>query len=629
MCGFAGEFCLGGGQANLSLVCQMANKLHHRGPDEEGRFLSNDGHCAIGFQRLSVIDPSGSHQPMSSADGTVTVAFNGEIYNYRTLRDELTSDGAAFQTAGDTEVLLHLFKRYGQAMVCHLEGMFSFVLYDAANGRLILSRDRLGQKPLWYALLDDRIVFASEPKALLLHNKINMSYNMLSIQHYLSCGYIPSPNTIWSCISKLPPASILSLPSSSPKPNVYWRPEHRKISSSSKDIIDEVRSKTITSVEKCMVSDVPIGALLSGGIDSSIIVAIMAKLAGRTGGVKTFTAGFAQGRYDERLPARQVATYCRTEHTELEVRVVPELVLDKLVEMYDEPFSDSSAFPMYLICKAARQHVTVALTGDGGDEVFGGYDRYRALYLAATMSPAKYALARLGAAVIRPWASHEERSPLRRFIRFAETLPLPSALQYFCHRGLFMPADLPNLLTKEALGASGNDLQATERWFCDLYEKHTLPDEVARAQSHDFLTYLPDDLLVKSDIASMASSLELRSPILDHPLVNLGFSLPLELKVSSRKGKLILRKGFSDMLPREVLQRPKRGFGVPLGDWLRNELRHILIDTLTDKSFIRRMIVREEAVCGLINDHLAGRDDHRHRLWALLILARWLDKHAQ
>jgi len=371
-----------------------------------------------------------------------------------------------------------------------------------------------------------------------------------------------------------------------------------------------------------MIADVPLGALLSGGVDSSIVVALMSKWAGRTGGVRTFTAGFDVGDFDERPAAREVARHCRTDHTELLIRPAPRQMLDQLVGLYDEPFADSSALPTWLICREARRHVTVALVGDGGDEVFGGYDRYRAMHLADTISPPRYLATRLAAAILRPWAKSDERTRLRRFLRFADCLNQPPALQYFTYRRLFGPQDLERLFTDDF--AACVDVAGPGEWFCDLYEDTDLDTEVARAQRHDLLTYLPDDLLVKTDIASMASGLELRSPMLDHRVVGLGLSLPVELKLGWRHGKVVLRRSFGDLLPQGTFRRPKRGFAIPLGQWLRTDLLDTLQETLLDPGLHRRGIFRPESLAGLINDHVSGRDDHRHRLWALLVFARSL-----
>lgn len=628
MCGFAGEFLFTSrGAADADLADRMAERLKHRGPDESGRFLSSDGHCAIGFRRLAVIDPPGSHQPMSSEDGLVTVAVNGEIYNFRQLRDELTGKGTRFRTAGDTEVLLKLYLEKGRDVLKHLRGMFAFALYDQRNARLLLARDHLGQKPLWYALSGRRVVFASEPKALLLHPAVDTGISRDGLSAYMTVGYIPQPGSAWRGVCKLPPGHMLELPAQMACPEPYWRPGPADRSSGSREeAVARVRRELARSVNEHMISDVPLGVLLSGGVDSAIVAALANQACGR-GPLKTFTAGFDEAEYDERRAAREVAEHLSTEHTELHVRPRATELLDTLIDMYDEPFGDSSALPTYLISQAAREHVTVALAGDGGDEVFGGYDRYRALYLAERTGPPAYMLVRLAATLARPFAGTGERSRLRRFLRFADALPYPYAEQYFTYRRLFSPKDLKRLFTDDF--AASVSLDAPAEWFLELYEDGDWADEVARAQHHDLRTYLPDDLLVKTDIASMACSLELRAPMLDPDLVCLGLSLPADWKISHRGGKRILKDAFGDLLPGEVFDRPKRGFGVPLSRWLREELAATLQETLLDRDLLARGIFREETLAGLIADHLSGRDDHSHRLWALLILARWLGKQSR
>ncbi len=626
MCGFAGEFLFEAPGANVETVRNMAESLVHRGPDEAGSFLSPDGRCAIGFRRLAIIDPAGSQQPMTTPDGARTVAFNGEIYNFPQLRAELTGRGVAFSTKGDTEVLLHLPSDDPATMLNQLDGMFAIALYDAAESTLLLARDRFGQKPLWYSYLPDRIVFASEPRGVLAHPLINGHINIRSIQNYLSMGYVPGHCSAWRDIHKLRPGNYLRVASTPAQPVSYWQLTPQDVQADERDLVANVRSLVSSAVEARMVSDVPLGAMLSGGLDSAIITAVMSQSAGRTGGIRTFTAGFADQAYDERCGAAAVAKHCNTDHTELLIQPDPLAALDMIVDMYDEPFGDSSALPTHLICRAARQHVTVALTGDGGDEVFGGYDRYRAMQIAENLSPLKYTGLRFAAALARPFAPHRERNRLRRLIRFADALHLPPAVQYFQYRNLFGSGDIERLLTDNTL--SELDLDAPLSWFCDLFDAEDLPDEASRAQYHDLHTYLPDDLLVKSDIASMACSLELRAPLLDHRVVQLGLSLPMSLKIGRRQGKLILRKAFADMLPSEALSAPKRGFGIPLASWLRNELRTTLIETLGDPGFLGRGIFRPEAILGLVDEHLHRRADHSHRLWALLVLARWLDKWA-
>ncbi len=628
MCGFAGEFVFtGAGRADPATVETMAGCLDHRGPDEAGSFLSINGRCAIGFRRLAVIDPPLSHQPMAAPDGSAAVAFNGEIYNFRALRDELAADGYTFKTRGDTEVLLALWRRDGEAMPEKLTGMFAFVIYDARRSRLFMVRDRLGQKPLWYAMLPDRIVFASEAKALLLHPRVDRRVDPHAVAFYLTLGYVPAPMGVWRGVTKLPPAHCMTITDSSSEPRRYWSLPDGPADISGSDAVECVRETLTAAVQRRMVADVPLGALLSGGIDSSIVTALMCRAAGAAGGVKTFAAGFTESDFDERPFAAQVAKHLGTDHHELLITPsqfdVPAL-LDKLVAQYDEPFADSSALPTYLICRAAREHVTVALTGDGGDEAFGGYDRYRAMRLAETMGPTTWFLTKAAAGLASIIASHDERSRLRRLVRFAEGLDKPPAMQYFTYRRLFSPEQLQFIMERDFAAEAGID--RPREWFCGLYEQGEFDDEVAYAQRHDLLTYLPDDLLVKADIASMANSLELRSPMLDHEVISLGLSLGVDCKVRRRRGKAILRDAFADLLPKGVFARRKRGFGVPVHNWLRNELRETLRETLLDGPLIERDWMARIPLERMIDNHLADQADHRHRLWALLWLGRWMIK---
>jgi asparagine synthase (glutamine-hydrolysing) len=628
MCGFAGEFVFTGTErADPAIVETMAGYLDHRGPDEAGNFTSDDGLCAIGFRRLSVIDPPLSHQPMVSPDGLTVVAFNGEIYNFPALRDELSAKGYTFKTRGDTEVLLALWRQYGEAMPEKLTGMFAFAIHDARKGKLFLARDRLGQKPLWYAMLPDRIVFASEAKALTAHPSVRREVNPQAVAFYLTLGYVPAPMSIWRGIAKLPPAHCMTVTDSSSEPRPYWSLPDRPADISGNDAVEQVREALTASVQRRMVADVPLGALLSGGVDSSIIVALMCRLAGDEGGVKTFTAGFTEGDFDVRPFATEVAKHLGTDHHELLISPsqfnIPTL-LDKLVAQYDEPFADSSALPTYLICRAAREHVTVALTGDGGDEAFGGYDRYRAMRLAEVMGPGRWLGIRAAAGLAAIIAPHDERSRLRRLVRFAEGLDKPPAKQYFTYRRLFSPEQLQLVMERDF--AAEADVNRPSEWFCGLYEQGEFADEIAYAQRHDLLTYLPDDLLVKTDIASMANSLELRSPMLDHEVVSLGLSLPADCKIQGRRGKAILRDAFGYLLPNGVFTRRKRGFGVPVHDWLRNELRETLRESLLGGPLISRGWLARMPMERMIDEHLARQADHRHRLWALLWLGRWMVK---
>ena len=604
--------------ADPSVANAMAATLTHRGPDETSTFLSADHHCAISFRRLAIIDPAGSHQPLSSPHADITVAFNGEIYNFPQLRADLRARGASFRTAGDTEVLLHLYLTHGRHFAHHLAGMYAFALYDARAHRLLLCRDPLGQKPLWYAHLPDRLLFASEPKALLAHPLIRPTLDMLSIQHYLRFGYIPAPRTAWQGLTKLPPATALHSDGTTLTTACYWQPPSTPSPPPVTDAIELIRHTVTAAVTNAMVSDVPIAALLSGGLDSSIIVAIMAQAAGAAGGVRTFTATFPGTAYDESVHARRLASHCGTDHTDMAVPPPEaEQLLASVVASCDEPFADSSIVPTSLICAAAREHVKVVLAGDGADETFAGYDRHRAMWIADRVGP----VGRLGIASLARFAHlcprRTERHPLARLARFAAPIGRRPAERYLIYKQVFAPTHLARLLPADAVS------DVPVQWFLELFDQPARLDVVGRAQRHDLLTYLPDDLLVKSDRASMASSLELRAPFLERPVVELGLSLPPAMKVNWWRGKIGLRQAFADMLPQQTLDRPKRGFGVPLAEWLRGSLRAVMLESLTDSGFADRFDLCLDGVRRFIGEHLSGREDHSHRLWALLVLARW------
>lgn len=628
MCGFAGEFVPDprGRVASPPPADRMARALAHRGPDERGRFVSADGRCAIGFQRLSVIDLERSHQPMQSPDGQVTLAFNGEIYNFRALRQELEREGFPFRTRGDTEVLLAMYLRHGLAMLPHLEGMFAFAVHDARDGRVHLVRDRLGVKPLWYGLTrDGRVLFGSEAKALLAHPAAERTVDDEAVVLYLAMGYVPQPRSIWRQLRKLPPATTLTFDTGAdPRAaavRTWWRPPCALEDRSEEQTREEVRARLRSAVEKRLVADVPLGVLLSGGIDSSVVAAMVCDVTGEPGGVRTFSIGFEEAAFDERPHAAAVARHLGTAHREFLVRPDASELLDTLVRQYDEPFGDSSALPTYLLCRAVRQEVTVALGGDGGDEAFAGYDRHRAMYLAEHTGPIKASLITAAGVLADTFAPRDEKNRVRRFARFARGLDAPPALRYLRYREVFPPEMLENLLSDDLLERVDAGLPTA--WFTELYESGQCATELQAAQRHDVLTYLPDDLLVKADIASMAHGLELRSPLLDHAVIELGLSLPDERKVDRQHGKRPLREAFADRLPAEVFERPKAGFGVPIDSWLRGPLLGTLRETLLDQRFLDAGWVRRSAVERLIDEHAAGRRDHRHRLWALLWLGRW------
>jgi asparagine synthase (glutamine-hydrolysing) len=604
VCGIAGLYSAAG-NANPELVDAMRAALVHRGPDEGS--TDSFGRCVLGHQRLKVIDLETGYQPVTNETGDVVAVFNGEVYNFDSLRGELR--GHELRGTGDTPVLPHLYEESGPRFVERLHGMFALALWDAGRERLVLARDRLGKKPLlWTRLPDGTLAFASELKPLLRLPQLEREVDLRQIDSYLALQYVPANETGLRNVHKLPPGHVLVVEGDHERIERYWQPEPAEASDSEAEWLERVRTTVSAAVRKRLVADVPLGALLSGGIDSSIVVALMAEAS--TEPVRTFTVGFADARYDERVYARAVAARYETVHEELQIEEDVAATLPRLAATYDEPLGDEAAFPTFLIAEQARRHVTVALAGDGGDEAFAGYERYAALELARRVPRP---LASLGTRVLTllPSAQREPRSPLFRAARFLDAAATPAAERYTKLMTVF-PFDLRR-----------------ELWAEDDVAHHTTLTPRGRGirglQLLDVETYLPGDLLLKADIASMAHSLELRSPFLDHEVVELGLALPDSLKVRGREGKVALRRAFADLLPPDIAARGKTGFGVPLGRWFRSDLRELSRDVLLND----RGWFRPEAVRRLLDEHDSGRADHGHRLWCLLMLELWVREHIE
>lgn len=583
----------------------MRTALIHRGPDEGSTDVF--GHCVLGHQRLKVIDLDTGYQPVANESGDVVAVYNGEAYNFRALREELR--GHEVRGTGDTPVLPHLYEESGPRFAERLRGMFALALWDAGRERLVLARDRLGKKPLlWTRLPDGTLAFASELKALLRLPQVSREVDLDAIDDYLALQYVPGDRTALRGIYKLPPGHVLVAEGTTERLERYWQPEPAEPSSSEEEWLERVRESVAGSVRRRLVADVPLGALLSGGIDSSIVVALMAEAS--TQPVRTFTVGFADERYDERAYARAVASRYGTAHEELALEKDITDTLPRLAATYDEPLGDEAAFPTFLIAEQARRHVTVALAGDGGDESFAGYERYLAMGLAGRIPGG---LAHLGAAALRrlPAARREARSPLYRSARLLAVAATPADRRYARLMEVF-PLDLRAELWSDSRHARPLSLAPTRSGITGL-------------QLLDLATYLPGDLLLKADLASMAHSLELRSPFLDHEVVSLGLALPDSLKGRGRRGKVALRRAFADLLPAEVAARGKTGFGVPLGRWFRTDLRELANDLLTgDRGWFRVDTVRR-----LLREHEAAQADHGHRLWCLLMLELWVREHVE
>ena len=625
MCGLAGILSLSpNARVTPDALATMAAQLVHRGPDDEGSYLDPQGRCGFGFRRLSIIDLAGGRQPITNEDASVWVIFNGEIYNFRELRAALQQQGHTFKTQSDSEVIVHLYEQYGEACLDRLAGMFAIALWDQRRGRLLLARDRFGKKPLTYAIHAGRLYFASEAKAILALPDIPRTLDPQSLHRYLLFQYVPAPHAIYDGFRKVPPGHYLSIDVGSPfdeRPRPYWRFNPRPFEGTYDEAKVRLGELLTAAVEKRLIADVPLGAFLSGGIDSSIVVALMRELG--VSPLRTFSIGFPDARYDETAYARQVAQRYETEHHEHVVTPQAREILDTLAWHYDEPFADSSAIPTYYVSRWTRESVTVALTGDGGDECFGGYDRYRAAQMAARLDWIPRYIRRALAASARLLPHSQPRTLTNRLYRFATALAESPALRYLSWVNIFPPALLATGYTDEFRALL--DLKEPVSWFAGLYDDATGP-AASRAIQTDFASYLPYDLLTKVDVASMACSLECRAPFLDHELAEFALSLPLSWRVDTAGGKHILKDWATPRLPAEILARPKMGFGIPVGAWFRNELRDLLRDRLLSRNGLCARVFHPHWLHGLIEAHISGRANYEHPIWALLMLELWHER---
>jgi asparagine synthase (glutamine-hydrolysing) len=598
----------------------MADLLAHRGPDGEG--FHRDGPIGLGHRRLAIIDLSGAAaQPMPNEDETLWIVFNGEIYNFQSLRDDLLSRGHTFRSKSDTETILHLYEEEGEGCLRHLRGMFAFALWDSRRRRLFLARDRVGKKPLFYWHRPGHaFAFASEPKAFVADPAFRAEPDAEALWHFLTFQYIPAPWSGFRGVRKLPPAHYLVLEDDRLEIHRYWDLRYTpKRAGKALELAAELGARLREAVRLRLISDVPLGAFLSGGVDSSAVVALMAEVG--TGPVRTFSIGFPEADYDELRYARLVAERFQTEHHELVVRPDALAILPRMVWHYNEPFGDSSAVPSFYLAEMTRRGVTVALNGDGGDESFAGYPRYLALrrsrgfeYIPRGVRPGlAWAASHLPAGRAKGFLSRaahflaaQDPDPERRYARW---------LVHFDH------ALKPCLCTPEfqaqAGGANSVDLVVA------AYARSDGTDLIDRTLHVDVQTYLPDDLLVKMDIATMAHSLEARSPVLDHELMEFAASLPPDLKLHGRTGKRVLKSLLRPLLPPALLHRPKMGFGVPIDHWFRGPLRDVLREVLLSSRCLGRGYFQPPMVEKIAEEHIAGHRNWHYHLWDLLVLELW------
>ncbi len=626
MCGIAGQLNLIGSDrdawqsspAARSTVAAMCDALYHRGPDDSGMLAS--GPLVMGMRRLSIIDLEGGRQPISNEDGSVSVVCNGEIYNYRELAAQLRARGHEFRTGSDVEVLVHLYEDHGPDFVRYLRGMFAFAIWDQRARRLVLGRDRLGIKPLLFANDGRRLLFASEIKALLAAG-VERDLNLQALHHYLSLSYVPAPYTLYASIQKLLPGHVLIVEGGRTHLERYWHLDYQPATEgiSTKDYVEALQSALADAVRSHLVADVPVGVFLSGGLDSATVLALMREQV--SGPIKTFSVGFPEASFNELKRARATAARFDTEHHEM---VIPSSVTDTvpaLIEAFDEPFADSSAIPLYYLSRFAREHVKVVLTGEGGDEVFAGYQTYVASRLAQWYRQLPESLARsiLPRLVGLLPVSHRRLSFDYKAKRFVEGALQSAPRAHLSWKEIFSED------AKAKLYASGrNGYVPTPDLYADVFAGCPTSDWLTRLLHVDTHLGLPDDMLTKVDRVTMAHGLEARVPLLDHLLVEFMATVPSNLKLRGLRTKYLLRRAVRSRLPRSVVRGRKRGFNVPLPGWLAGDLRSFVGDTLAPERIAASGIFRPEAVSRLVDEHTHRRRDHSRNLWTLIVFEHWM-----
>jgi asparagine synthase (glutamine-hydrolysing) len=639
MCGIAGGIWLHNAQGlSRDVLRSMTDAIAHRGPDDQGHLIiqpkanpsildaSPSPGVALGFRRLSIIDLASGHQPLGNEDGSVQIVFNGEIYNYQELRHRLEGSGHIFRTHTDTETIVHLYEDLGLDCFEHLNGMFAMAIWDQRRERLVLARDRLGKKPLYYSMHGGRLVFASELKSLMQLPGISREIDPGAIDLYLTYQYIPHPHSIYKGIRKLPPGHFAVFENGELSVQRYWNVDwSRETPMDQPTASRKLKTMLADAVRIRLRSDVPLGAFLSGGIDSSLIVAIAQQQLEMP--IRTFSIGFSEADFDETHYAKMVADHVGTKHERFEVTPDALNIIDRLVDQYDEPFGDSSAVPTWYLCELTRQHVTVALSGDGGDELFGGYERYRALKLSGQLQ-SRMPISWLNQSwfIKRLPDSSARRSFLRRVRRFCEALGQPPMERYMNWIQIFGEASRLDLYQESFIEQLPDRNPVS--FLADAWRRAGKRDLVSCATTADLQTYMPCDLMTKVDIASMAHSLEARQPMLDYRLVEWAAALPSNLKLRGKRGKCLLMDTYHDLLPKAIWNRSKMGFGVPIAKWFKTSLRDRTYDALLGSDAKCHSFFRRDAIATLVEEHMSGQSNQAYRLWNLLFLELWLRKNA-
>ncbi|MCG3119925.1 MAG: Asparagine synthetase [glutamine-hydrolyzing] 1 [bacterium] len=625
MCGICGTLLFSReAQIDAAEVRRMNEQIIHRGPDEDGFYLK--GRVGLAMRRLSIVDLSGGQQPISNEDGTIWIVYNGEIYNFPELKRDLENRGHHFKTRSDTEAIVHAYEEYGVDCPAKLNGMFAFAIWDERRERLFLSRDRLGKKPLYYYKNNEQLVFGSELKCLLAAKNVPRQISRQALDLYLTFEYVPAPHSIFADIFKLPAGHSLVIEGNGKHEiRQYWDLHFHENGYQQQELEKGLVDLLQDAVKIRLMSDVPLGAFLSGGIDSSCIVALMAQVMKEP--VKTFSIGFAEGSYNELNFARAIAKHYKTDHKEFILRPSALELTDKLIKHLDEPLGDFSIFPTYLVSKMAREHVTVVLSGDGGDELFGGYDTYLAdaMYRQYRKVPAF-----IRNRVIMPVSSclppSEKKKGLRnRIKRFVEGTRYPEDLQHVRWMMFLADAEKSRLYGEAMAPVRSQDLPY--EYIRHYFAQADSQDYVNRQLYVDIKTYLCDDIMVKVDRMSMATSLEARAPFLDYRVVEYAATIPSALKIHGTTTKYILKKAMAPLLPPAIINRGKEGFSIPIKNWLREELRPMMLDILSPARMQRDGLFNADYVQRLVTEHLQGAENHSHRLWALMVFNIWRDQY--
>jgi asparagine synthase (glutamine-hydrolysing) len=598
--------------AEFNLVHRMCDVIRHRGPDDEGIHVQPG--IGLGMRRLSIIDLAGGRQPIHNETSTVWVVFNGEIYNYRELRAELEALGHQFTTSSDTESIVHAYEQWGEDAFSRLRGMFGIALWDQTTRTLLLARDRAGQKPVHYAERGGRLYFASEIKSLLAAGAIEPRLDLAALDHYLAFLYAPRDRSIFEGVHRLPPGHFLRCRDGRSEVVRYWQISSEETFQGSEDeAIEGLRGVLRDAVASHMVSDVPLGAFLSGGVDSSAVVGLMAQASSRP--VKTFSIGFDDPAFDELEHARTVARHFGTDHHEFVVKPDGLSILDDLIAHFDEPFADSSAIPTWYVSEIARRHVTVVLSGDGGDELFGGYDRYLPHPRVAAFDRAPLPGLRAAAAIAWPLLPHGVKG--KNFLRHVAR---DAAGRYLDSITLFQPDERAAMYADGARAALASGAEAT---LWRHFERFGALPHDSRMMRFDFETYLPEDVLTKVDRMSMAHSIETRVPLLDNTVIDYAASLPAPFKIHAGRRKHVLKEALRPLLPPGILDRRKQGFGIPLGNWFRGGLTDLFSDVLESPRARQRGYFEPAFISRLVKEHLSGQRDHTLRLWQLTVFELW------